>query len=44
MKESNTLAGNVGIDLLQRDIWLNIYGQYMRESNTFADNAAINLL
>ena len=44
MKESNTLASNVAINLLQREILLNTKRQYMKKSNTLAGNAAINLL
>ena len=44
MKESNTLAGNVATNLLQRQVLQNTKEQYMKESNTLAGNAAINLL
>ena len=44
MKESNTLADNVAIILLQGDILLHTKRQYMKDSNTLVDNAAINLL
>ena len=44
MKESNTLADNVAISLLQRDILMNTKRQYIKESNTLAGYAAINLL
>ena len=44
MKESNTLAGNVFIKLVQRIVLMNTKGQYMKESNTLANNAAFNLL
>ena len=44
MKESNTLADNAVINLLQKEVLLNTKGQYMKESNILAGNAAINLL
>ena len=44
MKESNTLADNVVIRQLQREVLLSIKGLCMKESNTLADNVAISLL
>ena len=42
MKASNTLAVNVTLKLLQRKMWLNTRGQYMKESNTLARNGENN--
>ena len=36
MEVSNTLAANVTIKHLIKDIWLNTKGLYMKESNTLA--------
>ena len=44
MKESNTLAGNVTIGLLQKDILLDTKRQCKKELNTLADNVAINVM
>ena len=44
MKESNTLAANVTIKQLNREIWVNTKEQYMKESNTHAANVANNFL
>ena len=38
------LPDNVTIKKLQRDIYLNTEGEYMKESNTLADNATIKQL
>ena len=38
MNESNTPAANVNIWQLQREVWLNTKGQYIKESNTLAEN------
>ena len=39
MKESNTLASNVPIKQVQRDILINIKGQSMKELNTLVYSA-----
>ena len=44
MKESNTLADNVVIRHLQREILLNIKGVCMKESNSLADNVVMRHL
>ena len=44
MKESNTLAGNVGSNSLKREILLTTKRKYMKESNTLVGNAAKNSL
>ena len=44
MKESNTLAVNATIKLLQRKVLLNTKRQYMKESNTLVGNVTIKQL
>ena len=42
MKESNTIAANVELSLLQKELLLGTYGESMKESNTLAVNVAIS--
>ena len=41
MKESNTLAGIATIKQLQKELSLDMKGQYMKESDTLARNVII---
>ena len=43
MKESNILAGNATFKQLQKEVWLNTRGEYMKESNIFASNVIKNI-
>ena len=41
MMVSNTIAGNVTMKQLQREVLFDTKGQYMKESNTLEGNATI---
>ena len=44
MKESNILAEIANIKQVQRKVWLNTKGEYMKESNILAGNVVNNFL